>query len=89
MRMEIDQSDQSKPLITMIETPRSSPWVPPLPSSVSLTPRLGRVENSSPSFPAGQHPLDGVPNLGELPTPEELKGLAKSASSLPSSLTLL
>lgn len=33
--------------------------------------------NSESSFQNGEHPLEGVPNLGELPTPEDLKGLSK------------
>jgi hypothetical protein len=57
------------------------PEIEPMGTNLSfrslLSPFPGRVENPSPSFPAGQHPLDGVPNLGELPTPEDLKGLPK------------
>mgnify|MGYP006077091709 CR=1 FL=1 len=32
------------------------------------------------SFPEGQHPLDGVPNYADLPTPEELSGKSKDVS---------
>lgn len=38
---------------------------------------IAKEESSAQSFPRGQHPLEGVPNLSELPSPEELKGVSK------------
>lgn len=46
-------------------------------NSFNLLISIGKEMDSKSSFQNGEHPLEGVPNLGELPTPEDLKGLSK------------
>ncbi len=73
--MEIDPFDQRPQLITMTEIPKLKLQVGEF--SLNLVNLLAPEEVAAASFPRGQHPLEGVPNIGELPTPEELKGLSK------------
>ena len=46
-----------------------------------LDPNIGEVDNGhvmpQEVFPPGQHPLEGLPNILELPTPEPLNAKAK------------